>query len=92
VPQRSKTQLKNKTAARPGASFRQRYDQLERQRAVLVTRLESMGEKAAVHPAYKRARTLLNATFRKASLAQRLAILQAASWQIDVLGNIAISA
>jgi hypothetical protein len=31
---------------------------------------------------------LLNATFRKASLAQRVAVLQAASWLIDLLENV----
>jgi hypothetical protein len=65
--------------------FRERYDQLEAHRAALVARLTALGEAGQRHPGYKRALTLLNDTFRKAKLAQRLAILQAASWLIDVL-------
>ena len=65
--------------------FRQRYDDIEARRAALIARLTSLGEAARRHPGYKRALTLLNATFRRAKLAQRLAILQAAAWLIDVL-------
>ncbi|HEX5212270.1 MAG TPA: hypothetical protein VFW22_11130 [Pseudolabrys sp.] len=68
-----------------GAGFRQRYDDIEARRAALIARLTSLGEAAQRHPAYKRALTLLNATFRRAKLAQRLAILHAAAWLIDVL-------
>jgi hypothetical protein len=70
---------------RARAGFRQRYDDIEARRAALIVRLTSLGEAAQRHPAYKRALTLLNATFRRAKLAQRLAILQAAAWLIDVL-------
>jgi hypothetical protein len=89
VPHRSKTPAKKTPAAPPAASFRKRFDELERRRAALIARLESMGDKVAVHPVYKRALTLLNATFRKASLAQRVAVLQAATWLVDLLENIA---
>ncbi len=65
--------------------FRERYDQLEGHRAALVARLAALGEAGQRHPAYKRALKLLNVTFRKAKLAQRLAILQAAAWLIDLL-------
>ncbi len=44
-----------------------------------------LGEMAKPHPGYKRALKLLNDTFRKSKLAQRLAVLQAAAWLIDVL-------
>ena len=70
---------------RAGAGFRQRYDDIEARRAALVARLTSLGEAAQRHPAYKHALTLLNATFRRSKLAQRLAILHAAAWLIDVL-------
>jgi hypothetical protein len=70
---------------RAGGGFRQRYDDIEARRAALVARLTSLGEAAKRHPAYKRALTLLNATFRRSKLAQRLAILHAAAWLIDVL-------
>lgn len=66
-------------------SFRQRYDALEKRREELTAQLAALGEKAQANPAYGRARTLLNQTFRKASLAQRAAVLEAASWLIGVL-------
>ena len=78
-------------APRPNGSspargtFRQRYDELEAQRAALVSRLRRLGDPAQQHPGYKRALKLLNDTFRKSKLAQRLAVLQAAAWLIDVL-------
>jgi len=37
------------------------------------------------HPSVKRARKLLNATFRSASVAQRAAILHAAEWLICLI-------
>jgi len=72
-------------ARRPPRSFRQRYDELESRRVELIGRLQGLGAKAQAHPAYKRALKLLNDTFRKSKLAQRLAILQAAAWLIDIL-------
>ncbi|MGH6684088.1 MAG: hypothetical protein ACRECA_09250 [Pseudolabrys sp.] len=70
---------------RPRGGFRERYDEIEAYRSALVTRLTSLGAAGQRHPGYKRALKLLNDTFRKARLAQRLAILQAAAWLIDVL-------
>lgn len=67
------------------ANFRRRYDDLEARRAALVARLADLSEAARRHPGYWRALTLLNDTFRKEKLAQRLAVLQAAAWLIDVL-------
>jgi hypothetical protein len=69
----------------PAASFRSRYDDLERRRDELMARLAALGERAASHPGHGRARTLLNSTFRKASLVQRAAVLEAADWLITVL-------
>lgn len=66
-------------------NFRQRYDALEKRREEMIARLAAMGEKAQANPGYGRARTLLNQTFRKASLAQRTAVLEAADWLIAVL-------
>ena len=65
--------------------FRKRYDEIEARRVALIERLTMLGDTARRHPAYKRALTLLNTTFRRARLAQRPAILQAAAWLIDVL-------
>ena len=80
----------NKPAAARG-NFRARYDELEAKRTALVARLEMIGGKAPKHPGYRRALTLLNDTFRKSKLAQRLAVLQAASFLIDVLERISLS-
>jgi hypothetical protein len=72
------------------ANFRRRYDDLEARRAALVQRLTGLGEAAHRHPGYRRALTLLNDTFRKEKLAQRLAVLQAAAWLIDVLEKLSL--
>jgi len=69
-------------------SIRQRYDELEARRAELSARLHLLGESAQNHPAYKRALKLLNDIYRREKLPQRLAVLQAAAWLIDVLEKI----
>jgi hypothetical protein len=66
-------------------SFRARYDDLEQRREQLLARLAMLTERATPHPAMKRARTLLNTTFRRSSLVQRAAVLQAADWLISML-------
>ena len=71
--------------------FRQRYDEVESRRAELIARLQGLGQGAHSHPGYKRALKLLNETFRKSKLAQRLAVLQAASWLIDILERLALT-
>ena len=68
--------------------FRQRYDELEARRADLLARLGRLGENARRHPGYKRALRLLNNIFRKSKLPQRLAVLQAAAWLINVLEQV----
>ncbi len=70
-------------------SFRQRYDELEARRTELAARLHLLGEIAKRHPAYKRALKLLNDIYRREKLPQRLAVLQAAAWLIDVLEKLA---
>ncbi|MEI7806618.1 MAG: hypothetical protein WCI56_14980 [Hyphomicrobiales bacterium] len=77
-----------KDAPRSGASFRQRYDELENGRDELIARLGTLNEASRKHAGFKRAQKLLNETFRKSSLAQRFGILQAASWLIDILEQI----
>ena len=69
----------------PRGDFRRRYADVEARRIELIDRLRMLGADAQAHPGYKRASTLLNATFRRSKLTQRLAILQAATWLIDVL-------
>jgi hypothetical protein len=66
-------------------TFRARYDDLEKRRDELVARLAMLAQKASPHPALGRARTLLNTTFRKSSLVQRAAVLQAADWLITMI-------
>jgi hypothetical protein len=72
-------------SAAPKQSFRQRFENLEARRGELLARLSSMGDDAKQHPGYRRALTLLNASFRRASVAQRVAVLQSAEWLIQVL-------
>lgn len=67
------------------ATFRARYDDLEKRRDELIARLTLLAQNAAPHPAFGRARTLLNTTFRKASLVQRAAVLEAADWLITMI-------
>lgn len=69
----------------PRQSFRQRYDELEGRRAELSARLNQLGETAQRHPGYRRALKLLNDIYRREKLPQRLAVLQAAAWLIDIL-------
>ena len=94
MPHRKSTTSPASTLVKADAqrgSFRQRYDALEARRAQLVARLRTLGEKAERHPGYKRALTLLNDTFRKSKLAQRLAVLEAATWLIDLLEKLTAS-
>jgi hypothetical protein len=74
----------------PSRDFRQRFDELERRRLALIEQLRSLGAGATAHPGYRNALTLLNKTFRKASVAQRVAVLEAAAWLIDLLEKLSI--
>lgn len=71
--------------------FRQRYADIEKRRIELIDRLRRLSAGAQAHPGHKRALTLLNDTFRRSKLAQRLAVLQAAAWLIDILERLATS-
>ncbi len=73
------------SARAPRANFRERCTVLEKRRTELVGRLAALDAKAQAHPGYRRALTLLNDTFRREKLPQRLAVLQAAAWLIAVL-------
>lgn len=85
VPHRRPPAPSAKPSPSSRAGFRVRYDEIEARRAALVTRLTSLSEAGQRHPGYRRAFTLLNATFRRSKLAQRLAVLHAAAWLIDIL-------
>ena len=82
MPDRSSS---SRPMLRKRQSFRQQYDDLEARRTELCARLRQLGESAQLHPGYKGALKLLNSIYRKQKLAQRLAVLQAAAWLIDVL-------
>lgn len=70
--------------------FRRRYGAVEARREILIARLRALGGHAQAHSGFKRALTLLNDTFRKAKLAQRLAVLESAAWLIDILERLSI--
>ena len=65
--------------------FHKRFEELEKRRTLLLTQLNALGDYATKFPAYRNALTLLNAKFRRASLIQRGAILEAAAWLIDLM-------
>lgn len=88
MPHHRPTTTSANNSARPRGTFRQRYNESEGQRDALLVRLRKLDYTAQVHPSYKRALILLNETFRKSKLAQRLAVLQAAAWLIDLLERI----
>jgi len=54
----------------------------------LIARLAALGDAGQQYPGYRRALKLLNDTFRRSKLGQRLAILQAAAWLIDLLEKV----
>lgn len=68
--------------------FRERKVVLETQRAELSAKLDLFSEAAKRHPVYKRARKLLNETFRKEKLAQRAVVLKSAAWLIKLLEQV----
>jgi hypothetical protein len=93
MPRRLKKALNKGTAALSSStSFRKRYDDVELARVAMLQRLAALDAKARAHPGYKRATTLLNQSFRKASFAQRAAVLSAAEWMIDLLETLALIA
>jgi predicted RNA polymerase sigma factor len=85
MPHRRSNGPPAKPRQRQVRNFRQRYDDLEARRADLVARVHRLRKAAKLHPGYKRALKLLNDTYRREKLAQRLAVLQAASWLISLL-------
>jgi hypothetical protein len=60
---------------------------LEDARVELIERLDRYGELGRAHPSFKRATVLLNETFRKSSIAQRVSVLQAAAWLVQLIEN-----
>jgi hypothetical protein len=79
-------------AAGVRSSFRDRYEVLERRRLELLDRHKRLNDEAREHPGHRRALTLLNERFRGAKVVQRVAILQAAEWLINVLETLTLMA
>jgi hypothetical protein len=75
---------KIRPARRRGIS-RRRYDAAEKRRDASLDHMSRLGEKARTHPSYKRAMILLNQRFRVAHIDQRIAILKAANWLINLI-------
>jgi hypothetical protein len=84
MPHRRSASSKIRPAGRRGIS-RRRYDDAEKRRAALLDHMSRLGEKARTHPSYKSAVILLNQRFRIARIDQRIAILKAASWLINLI-------
>lgn len=85
MPHRRPPATRSNGSSSARGTFRQRYDDLEAQRSALIARLRRLGDAAQQHPGHRRAFKLLNDTFRKSKLTQRLAVLQAAAWLIDLI-------
>ncbi|MBV9955817.1 MAG: hypothetical protein JOZ70_11255 [Pseudolabrys sp.] len=71
-----------------GGNFRKRFNDLDARREKLLARVKALSATTVHHPGHKRALVLLNQTFRRAGLAQRAAILEAAAFLIDVLESL----
>jgi hypothetical protein len=86
---RKRPRPRGKAARLPGAKRTTRsLDRLESDREALLRRLSRLDSGAKLLPGYRSALTLLNARFRRADLATRLGLLQAAQFMIAVLERI----
>jgi hypothetical protein len=63
-------------------------DRLESDREALLARLSHLNTAVKLLPGYRSALILLNSRFRKANLATRLALLEAAQFMVEVLERI----
>ena len=63
-------------------------DDLEEDRCKLLRRLENLDPRVREKPGYRTALLLLNSKFRKAKLAARVAVLQSATFMIEVLEKV----
>ena len=72
-------------ATRLRGTGRRRYEDAEKRRIALLEHLSHFGKTRRAHPSYKVALTLLNQRFGYARIDQRIAILKAAQWLIDLI-------
>lgn len=84
MPNTRKSRQARANALSPRA-FDLSHDSLEARRDSLLQRLDRLGETAKSSRGYRSTLTLLNAKYRKATLAARLGILQSAAFMIEVL-------
>ena len=87
--------LRKRQKPRPEASrsasskkTKRSLDRLELDREALLRRLSHLSSGAKLLPGYRSALILLNSRFRRANLATRLALLQAAQFMVEVLERI----
>lgn len=85
LPHRQSPPPPLKRSKRLAPQFRKRYDELEAKRVALLERLAKLGEAGRQHSGFDSALKLLNVQFRRATLAQRAAVLQSAAWMIELL-------
>ena len=70
----------------PGsAELKPTHDELEARRRVLLERLERLDPRAKAATGYASVRRLLGTTYRRANLAARVAVLEAAQFMLGVL-------
>lgn len=74
-----------KASALPSRALDVNHDALEARREALLKRLDMLDNTAKSSRGYRSTLTLLNAKYRKATLAARLGILQSAAFMIEVL-------
>lgn len=63
-------------------------DAMEQDRVILLKRLQNLDPRMKDKPGYRTALSLLNSKFRKASLSARVAVLQAATFMVEVLEKV----
>lgn len=73
------------TGPLPRSGQKVSYSNLEAQREALLKRLESLSPKLRANRGYASARSLLGASYMRANLTARLAVLQTAQFMISVL-------
>jgi hypothetical protein len=90
VPGARKRQKPRADAVRIASGKRTKLslDRLESDREALLRRLSHLSNGAKLLPGYRSALILLNSRFRRANLATRLALLQAAQFMVEVLERI----
>jgi len=85
---RAQFKMRRKGKFRPNSSFRRNYDQIDKQHSELISRLMLLEKTSCGHPGYKRAHQLLNNIYGRCSLSQRIDVLKAAVWLINIIESV----